>query len=217
MKMHWAILKQPKFLIGAVVLFFVVLFLVNRSGGSSTKSTSTTVQGADPNTLAANTQLALAGIAASVENNRTSAAIAAGQDQNQTAIALATIQANENATTTAASAAIAALGINVQRDIAINNNELTFNTTKMAYDNANYSIAVNADLQGHLADNQLQAFDLQTLASHITDVRLHGGQRLAVLQNLINTSAGTINGSAIGQGGSVTHGVPPLPQTTWTG
>jgi hypothetical protein len=214
MKMHWQTLKSPKFLIGAVVLFFLVLWLVNRSGSASTSSNTVTASGTDPNVLAANTQLALAGISAGQQNNAIAASLAAQQDQDQTAVALATIQAKLSDNANSSQAAIAALGITAQKEIALNSNELTFNTTKLAYDSANYSTAVNAGLQAHLADNQLQAFDLQTLAGHITDVRLHGGQRLAVLTQLINSASPQISGQT-GQSGSVTYGVPPLPQTTW--
>lgn len=161
MKMNWKYIKNPKFLIGAFVLFFVVLWLVNRSGGSTA---SGVIQANPAPTVAQDNTLALAQIQAAMSGNQIAAAFAANQDNNQTSIALATIAAAAHAGEISATANIAALGIAEQgheaelaaalsnvgiqaqvhaADLQYQTNIATItaavNTAQMAYDSANYT------------------------------------------------------------------------------
>lgn len=213
MKLKLAILKKPVYLIGGIVLFFLVLWLLNRSGSSSSSGTmvATTPQ-ADPNVIAAGAAIQQAQIAAGVQVAGINASLAQNQTDADTALKLAAIQATTANSTLEAQTTIATDTLSLQGHTIDSNNQLAFNTAKLAYDNANYSTAVNAALTAHLSDNQTAAFNLQSELSHVTDVRLHGGQRLAVLQNIINT-----NGAASSIGSSSGFAAPPLPQTNWVG
>jgi hypothetical protein len=190
MRMNWKILKNPKFIVGGLVLFVVVLWMVNRSGGGG----STVVQAG--NSAPADNTLALAQIQAAMAGNQTAAAFAAIQDQDQTQIALATIAAAAHAGEISATANIAALGIAEQgheaelaaalssvgiaaqshaADLQYQTNVATITaavqTAQMAYDSANYTVATNAALQVHLSDNQLQAYEFGTAASIIPSLK----------------------------------------------
>jgi hypothetical protein len=196
MKIKWAILKSPKFIIGAIVLFFVVLFLMNRSGSSSTTS-STTVSGTDPNVLAAQTQLAIAQLGANVQTAGINAQEAASADTNQTQIALATIAAAVSNSQTAAQEAIAqqtvaaqvhGLDLQYQTAVANNNAQIAAMQTQ-----ANYGIAmsaISANLQAQLSADQLKAFTTSTLANQIPTVSHKRGEQYAALSQLIQQNSG---------------------------
>ncbi len=235
MKINWKYLKKTPVIIGGIILFFIVLFLLNRGQSSGNTATGgvVTSNNAGPSDAAimANTNLQMAGIAASVENNRTMASLEALSRQGDIAVALKSIDANVALTTTAAQAQIAALGIAAQNHaadlaygVALNNNQLAFNTAKMAYDNANYSTAINAGVMAHISDNQLEAYKVGTLANVIPTLK--SGQRDNAFEALLFSTTGS--GGSYNAGGSnavyvppsnatgsVTYAPPPLPQTNW--
>lgn len=199
MKIHWQVIKKPSFIIGAIVLFFVLLFFLNRSGASANGSAA--VQG--PSTDPAAAQLAMAQIQAGVAGQGISADIAKAQDQDQTAIALATIAAASSAQQTAAQQAIAAQtiavqahGLDLQYQSNIVNNQAQIDAMAINANSVLAQTVVNANLQSHLADLQSSSFNLQAELDHVKDVRLHGGQRLAVLQNIINQNGAVSSGSS---------------------
>jgi len=236
MKINWKYLKNPKIIIGAVILFLVVLWMLNRGAGASPSGSNVvTNSGPTDAQVAAQTQLAMAGIAASVANNQTVAGLQAIQEQGDIAIALKTIDANTASQVTAAQQYIAAMGIAAQSHAAdlsyamgVSNNELAFNTAKMAYDSANYSTAVNAGLTAQLSHDQLVAYQTGTLANLASTLKPgQKDQAFAELTYSITGSGGTYNtgganpvyvppSSGMGSG-AITYAPPPLPQTNWVG
>jgi hypothetical protein len=202
MKIHWQILKKPSVIIGAVILFFIVLFIMNRSGGSAAQ-TQTVSTGPDPATVAANSQLAMAQIAAGVQGQAFQIDYAKAQDADQTQIALATIAAASEAQTTAAQQVIAAQtlaiqqhGLDLQYQSNITNNQAQLDAMALQGNFGLASQELNNQLTMHLSDLQANSFNLQSELSHVNDVRLHGGQRLAVLQNIINQNGAVATGNA---------------------
>jgi len=165
MKMDWKTVKKPGFIIGAIVLFFVVLWFVNRSGGGST-GTIQTSNGVDPNQLAAATQIQLAQIGAGVQVAAINADYAKSQDQGQVALALAQIQAASDAQNIAAQRDIA------EQTIALNAHQMDLqyqesvnsNATALAYEQNSYNYALqtnaqNIAFQENLSQQQLTAYE----------------------------------------------------------
>jgi hypothetical protein len=202
MKIHWQILKKPSVIVGAVILFFIILFVLNRHSGSAAQS-QVVNQGPDPATVAANAQLAMAQLSAGVQGQAIQADYAKSQDTNSTQIALATIAAAANAQQTAAQEAIAAQtvaaqvhGLDLQYQSNITNNQAQLDAMALQGNFGLASQALSSQLTSHLAELQANSFNLQSELSHVNDVRLHGGQRLAVLQNIINQNGAVASGSS---------------------
>jgi hypothetical protein len=190
MKLNVKVLKNPKFIIGAIVLFVVVLWMLNRSGGSSATVSASPAPGSTDHTVE------LAQLQAALGNAQLAAGLQATQDTNATQIALAEIAANAGKYNTDASAQIAALGISMQSheadlaaqisalgigaqvhaaDLQYQTNIATItaatNQAQMAYNYAAYALGTNAALESHIADNQLTAYEFGTIAS------LHGNEQ----------------------------------------
>jgi hypothetical protein len=212
MKINWKYLKNPKIIIGAVILFVIVLWMLNRGASSSTTGSSVVTNGPSDAQIASQTQLAMAGISASVANNQTAASLQAIQEQGDIAIAMKTIDATTAAQTTAAQEAIAAASIGAQTHAmdlsyatSLSNNQLSFSVAKMAYDNANYSTAVNAGLEAHMADVQLAGFEFGSIVSTLPSLGKYGKTILLnspLTQNVANSN-------------NISYAPPPLPQTNW--
>lgn len=194
MKIHWQFLKKPSVIVGAVILFFILLFLLNR-GGSSASSGQTVNAGPSDAQVAAQSQYAMAQLGASVQGQAISADLSKSADANQTQLALATIAAAANGQSLAVQSVIAQQtvaaqvhGLDLQYQTALANNNFALNYAQQQFNYGIASSAINANLQAHMADLQASSFNLASELNHVNDVRLHGGQRLAVLQNIINTN-----------------------------
>lgn len=194
MKIHWQFLKKPSVMIGAIILFFILLFMLNR-GGSSASSGQVVNAGPTDAQVAAQTQLAMATMGSQLQGQALQVDYNKSVDSNQTQLALATIAAAAQGQSLAVQEAIAAQtiaaqthGLDLQYQTALANNNFALNYAQEQFNYGLASSAINANLQAHMADLQASSFNLAQELSHVTDVRLHGGQRLAVLQNIINTN-----------------------------
>jgi hypothetical protein len=194
MKIHWQFLKKPSVIIGAVILFFIILFMLNR-GGSASNGTQVVNAGPSDAAVAAQTQLAIAQMSSGLQGQAIQADYAKSRDSNDTQLALATIAAAVQGQTLAVQGAIAQQtvaaqvhGLDLQYQTALAQNNFALNYAAEQFNYGLASSAINANLQAHMADLQASSFNLATELDHVKDVRLHGGQRLAVLQNIINTN-----------------------------
>lgn len=174
MKINWRYLKKPSVIIGAIVLFFILLFLLNRSASASTSGTTTVSTGPSDAELAAQSQYAIAQLGASVQGQSIQAGLASQQDQDQTQIALATIAAAVSNAQTAAQQAIATQtvdaqvhGLDLQYQTAIANNNAQIKAMQVAAGSTIAQAAINANLQAALSANQLAAFKAQSMAMAI--------------------------------------------------
>jgi hypothetical protein len=202
MKIHWQFLKKPSVIVGAIILFFILLFLLNR-GGSSASGGQVVNTGPSDAQVGAQTQLAMATMSAGLQGQAIQADYAKSQDSNQTQLALATIAAAVQGQSLAVQSAIAQQtvaaqvhGLDLQYQTALANNNFALNYAAQQFNFGLANTAINANLQSHMADLQASSFNLAQELSHVTDVRLHGGQRLAVLQNIINTNGSVASPSS---------------------
>lgn len=187
MKINWKIVKKPSFIVGAIVLFFVILWLMNRHASTSSSTTSgiVTAPTVDPNQLAADTQIQLAEISAGVANAQTAGQVAQINAAGNVQVALAQIAAATQNQQTQVSAAlgsqqIAAQAATDQANIALqahaidattaqnaSNNQFQLDYAKETYDYGLQTQEVNASLQQTLAANQLQAYEFSGLVSTV--------------------------------------------------
>jgi hypothetical protein len=164
MKINWQFLKKPSVIIGAIILFFILLFLLNKGSGAS-GGTQVVNAGPDPAQVAAQMQLAGMQISAGIQGQAIQADYAKSQDANQTQIALATIAAAANTQSLAVQQAIAAQtisaqthGLDLQYQTALANNNFALDYAQQQFNYGLASSAINANLQAHMADNQLDAY-----------------------------------------------------------
>jgi hypothetical protein len=201
MKVNWSYLKKPSVIIGAIVLFFVILFLMNRSASSATTTAVST--GPSDAQVAAQTQLAMAQIGAGVQGQSFQVDYAKAQDANQTSIALATIAAASDAANTAAQQAIASqtvaaqvhgLDLQYQTSIANNNAQIAAMQVQANYGLA--SAAINANTTIQLSADQLKAYGYGAITQAIGSAK--AGDRDQLTAAFI--------GAMSGQG--VSYGIP---------
>lgn len=173
MKINWAIVKKPSVLIGIVVLFFVLLFMLNR-GGSASAAGSSTVTNTGPTDaqVAAQTQLALAQINAGLSNAAIQEHYAETQDNNRTGLAVAQIQAvlaqsQTQAQRDIANETIAAQvhGMDLQFQGLVNQNATALEQAKAQYAYGLASQAINANTTVQLSAQQLEAYKFNSIAS----------------------------------------------------
>lgn len=171
MKIRWAFLKKPSVLIGAVVLFFVLLFLLNRSGGTASSGQQVVNTGPSDAQLAANTQLAMAQISAGLQGSAIQEDFAKSQDNNQTALALAAVQATLAQQQTVAQENIAnetiaanVHGMDLQYQGLVDQNATALAAAQAQYNYGLSSQAITANTQLQLGQQQLQAFEIGTAA-----------------------------------------------------
>lgn len=223
MKMNWKVLKEPKFIIGGIVLFFVVLYMLNKSG--STSSGTVTAAPAPP----VDNTIPLAQISASVANNQTAAALQAIQNQDATQIALATVGANSSDYQANLAATIAAAGITEQgyeanlaaqisqagiaaqshaADLQYETNLATINATvniaQIGAAVSTYAIGQNTALQTALAADQVQAMKTSEIIGVLPQLGQYG--KYALLNSNIAGGNGNINPPATNNNSSFPFG-----------
>lgn len=182
MKINWAYIKKPSVLIGIVVLFFVLLFMLNR--GAKAAPTSSTVAGSTGPTdaqVAAQTQLALAQLSAGVSTAALNEHFAEVQDNNTTGLAIAQIQAALTTNQTQAQRDIAAEtiaanvhGMDLQFQGLVNQNATA---VEMAHEQYTYGLAsqaINANTTIELSKDQLAAYKYN-IASSLVAGAAHDG------------------------------------------
>jgi beta-mannanase len=179
MKLNWAYLKKPSVIIGAIVLFFVVLFFLNRSGstGANSASTQTVTTGPSDAQVAAQTQLAMAQISAGLQGQAIAVDFAKTQDQDQTQIALATVAAAANNQSLAVQQEIAdrtvdaqTHGLDLQYQTAVNQNATALAAEQSQLNEMLASQAITANTQIQLGNQQLQAFQTSTDATLVASL-----------------------------------------------
>lgn len=188
---------------GAIFLVFGLLLWLWLNHGASSGSVTTNVTTPQPSdaAIAAGVQLQTAQLDAQSGIAMGQLSLAANADNNQTqkdlgALALegqlAQIQADSNAANTSTEASLAALSLQLGHDLSIthDNNQFMLDYAKNAQDAATQQLIVGANLQEALSTDQLRAFSIQTLASQIPNLRLHGGQRLQAFDLLTASVAG---------------------------
>jgi hypothetical protein len=190
MKINWAYLKKPSVLIGAVILFFILLFMLNKGGGSGASSGQTVVNsGPTDAQVAAQTQLAMAQIGAGVQSAALQIDYAKSQDQNATALAVAQIQGTLQGQSLQVQREIAAQtvaaqvhGLDLQYQTAVANNSFALDYAQQQFTYGLTSQAINAGLQQNLAtlsantqlqmsQDQLEAYKFGTLTSAIGNLK----------------------------------------------
>jgi len=197
MKIHWQFLKKPSVIIGAIILFFILLFLMNRGGGSASTGTSTVTTGPSDAQVASSTQLALAQISAGLQGQAISVDYAKSQDANQTQLALATIAAAADTQGLAVQKAIAdqtiaaqVHGLDLQYMTNSNNNATQLAALQSGYNFNLATTAINANLTEQLSQDQLKAFETQSLVSGIQYIKHDKDEALQAIIASV-TGAGT--------------------------
>jgi hypothetical protein len=170
MKINWAFLKKPSVIVGAVILFFIILFMLNKGTGSSSSQVVNT--GPTDAQVASQTQLALAQISAGLQGQAIQVDFAKSQDQNATALALATMQTTLGVDQLAAQQAIAdrtidaqVHGLDLQYQTSRDTNafNLAFTGQQFQYGLASQTLMANQQLA--MGQQQLQAFQFSQIAS----------------------------------------------------
>lgn len=217
MKVNWAYLKKPSVLIGAVVLFFILLFLLNRSGGSASSGQTVVNQGPSDAQVAAQTQLALATISAGLQGQAIQVDYAKSQNSNETQIALATMAAALQTQDTAAQRDIAAQtvaaqvhGLDLQYQTALANNNFALDYAQQQFNYGIATTAINANLQAGLSKDQLTAYGFNVAGGAIASAK--SGDRDQLTAQLIASMTGAGVNYEPGNRGSVY--VPPAGGST---
>lgn len=206
MKVKWSYLKKPSVIIGAVVLFFILLFMLNK-GGSASKSTQVVNTGPSDAQVAAQTQMGMAQLSAGLQGQALQVDYAKAQDSNATQIALATMAAALQGQSLAVQRDIAAqtvaaqvhgLDLNYQTSLA--NNDFALKYAQEQYDYGITSQAINANTTLQLSAQQLQAFKLSTDAMLVTSLVGHNHYSSIALPAFFSAQngSGTANYSQVG-------------------
>lgn len=172
MKIHWQYLKKPSVLIGIVVLFFVLLFLLNRSGGASAANTQTVSTGPSPAEIQAQSQMALAQLSAGLQQEAIQVDYAKSQDANATELGLAQIAAASQTQSLTVQQEIAdrtvdaqTHGLDLQYQSLVNQNRTALAAAQDQYNYGLASQAITANTQLQMGAQQLQAMKMSTDAN----------------------------------------------------
>jgi hypothetical protein len=213
MKVKWAYLKKPSVIIGAVVLFFILLFMLNRSGGSSAGAGSTEVVNSGPSDaqVASQTQLAMAQISAGLQGQAIQVDYAKAQDANATQLGLAQIAAAVNNQSLTVQQSIAdrtidaqSHGMDLQYQGLVNQNATALAAAQAQYAYGLQSQAITANTQLELSDQQLKAYTLSTFANTIGTLKTKN--RDEAYREMLGAYSGLSfngNGSIAGQSATV--------------
>jgi hypothetical protein len=182
MKINWAYLKKPSVIIGAVILFFVLLFMLNR-GGAKAASQTVVNQGPTDAQVTAQTQLAIAQIGAGLQGQALQLDFAKSQDANATQLAEAQIAATLSGQSLQVQRDIATQtvaaqvhGLDLQYQTAVANNQFALNYAQQQYNYGIATTAINANLQAHIVDTSA------SLQEHLADVSAYS----ANFQTVVN-------------------------------
>jgi phage gp37-like protein len=181
MKVKWAYLKKPSVIIGAVILFFILLFMLNKGSGSGSSSGQTVVnQGPSDAQVASSTQLALAQISAGLQGQAIQVDYAKSQDNNATALAVAQMQAVLQGQSLVvqrdiASQTVAAQthGLDLQYMGLVNQNQTAINLAHEQYSYGLASQAINANTTIQLSQDQLAAYQKMMDVNLVTSLVGH--------------------------------------------
>lgn len=227
MKINWAYLKKPSVIIGAVVLFFVLLFLLNRSGSGSASGQTVVTTGPSDAQVAAQTQMAMAQLSAGLQGQAIAVDYAKAQDANATSLALAQVAAAANTQSLTVQQEIAdrtvdaqVHGLDLTYQGLVNQNATALAAAQAQYDYGLQSQALNANLTTTLSAQQLDAYKFATEASIIPTLKSGKRDNAFALFATVNanpsaattTTAVTImapNGSS-GQSNSIPAFISPV-------
>ena len=169
MKINWAYLKKPSVLIGAVVLFFVLLFLLNRSGGASASGQTVVNSGPTDAQITQETQMAMAQLSAGLQQQAIAVDYAKSQDTNATQLGLATIAAAANTQSLAVQQEIAdrtvnaqVHGLDLQYQGLVDQNATALAAAQAQYNYGLASQAINANVTTTLSQQQLEAYAISS-------------------------------------------------------
>lgn len=217
MKVNWQFLKKPSVIVGAVILFFILLFMLNRGSSGSTGQTQVVNTGPDPTQVAAQMQLAGMQISAGIQGQAIQSDYAKAQDANQTQIALATIAAAANAQQLTASQNVALANIATQShaldltyQTALANNAAQVQALQIQAGTVIASSAINANLQAQLSADQLKAYGYNAAASAISTAKKGDRDQLTAQLIASMSGQGVSYGNVGGKGGVY---VPPGTNT----
>lgn len=177
MKVNWAYLKKPSVIIGAVILFFILLFLMNRSGSGASSQTVVSSGPTDAQ-VAQQTQLAMAQMSAGLQGQAIAIDYAKSQDANATGLAIAQIQATlsgqslqvqQDIATQTVAAQVHGLDLQYATGLAQNSFALDYAQQQFSYGIASQAITANEQMK--MSEDQLAAFKFSTLASIIPTLK----------------------------------------------
>lgn len=168
MKVNWAYLKKPSVIIGAIVLFFVLLFLLNKGHGSASGQTVVNSGPTDAQAAMAQ-QTAMAQLSAGLQQQALQLDYAKSADANQTSLALAQIAAASQGQSLAIQQEIAdrtvdaqTHGLDLQYQTALANNNFALDYAQQQFAFGLGSQAITANTQLQLSHDQLLAFQKST-------------------------------------------------------